>query len=155
MDRFIVKNLVVLSLIAGGILGLFAPIPYLGTVILFTVLFLIAPLVMVYMIMDGKFDVVEVKNSIIAGAITGFSVNFSFSFVYALMMVILAKVFKYSSNFFLTSMIINSPFWLLFVFVAFIGVLFATTNAFSGFLTYYVINFIRDNYEKQHNNEEK
>ena len=80
----------------------------------------------------------------------GFCTNFSFSAVYAVLMVILAKGFQYTTNYFLTAMITNSPVWLLFVFIIFIGVLCAVTNAFTGFLTYYVINFIRDIYEKQH-----
>ena len=63
---------------------------------------------------------------------------------------ILAKFFNLTMNFVLTTMIVNSPLWLLGVFIIFIGVLCATTNAFSGFLTYYVINFIRDVYESEH-----
>lgn len=148
MNKFIIKNTVILSLILGLILGLLAPIPYVGMVMLFIILLMTAPLVIVYMIMAGQFNLTSTKNSIITGAISGFSANFSFSFTYALLMVVLGKVFHISTNFFLTAMISNSPIWLLLVFIIFIGVLFATTNAFSGFLTHYVIDFIRDIYEK-------
>ena len=79
-----------------------------------------------------------------------FCVNITFSGMYCLLITILAKGFQYTTNFFLTAMITNSPIWLIAVFIIFIGVLCATTNAFSGFLTYYIINFIRDMYEKQH-----
>ena len=51
-------------------------------------------------------------------------------------------------------MIINSPVWLFVTVVIFVGVLSATTNAFSGFMTYYIINFIRDIYEKKSKNQE-
>ena len=148
MDKFLVKNTIVYSLLLGLISGILAPIPYVGMVMLFIMLLLTAPMVMVYMIMAGQFDLTSVKNSIITGAISGFSANFSFSFTYAIMMVILSKAFHITTNFFLTAMIVNSPIWLLLVFIIFIGVLFATTNAFSGFMTHYIIDFIRDIYEK-------
>ena len=150
MDKFVIKNIIILSLILGMILGLLAPIPYVGTVMLICTLLLAAPCVMVYMIMDGKLDLTTTKDSIITGALTGFVANISFSIAYAVVMAIMAKFFGYTTNFFLTAMIVNSPIWLLGVFIIFIGVLCATTNSFSGFATYYIINFIRDMYEKQH-----
>lgn len=149
MDRIIVKNIIILSLVLGAILGLLAPIPYVGTVMLICSLLLASPIVMVYMIMDNKLELTTTKDSIITGALVGFVVNISFSIAYAVVMAIMAKFFGYSSNFFLTAMIVNSPIWLLGVFIVFIGVLCATTNSFSGFATYYIINFIRDMYEKQ------
>lgn len=150
MNRFIIKYFVILSLILGVILGILAPVPYVGMVSLFAALLLAAPLVMVYLIMDGKLDLTTTKDSILTGALIGFCTNFSFSVAYSILIAILAKGFQYTTNFFLTAMITNSPVWLLFVFIIFIGVLCAVTNAFTGFLTYYVINFIRDMYEKQH-----
>ena len=150
MNKFFIKNIVILSLILGVILGLLAPVPYVGMAALFGALLLAAPVVMVYLIMDSKLDLTTAKDSILTGALVGFCTNFSFSVTYAVLMAILAKGFQYTTNYFLTAMITNSPIWLLFVFIIFIGVLCAVTNAFTGFLTYYVINFIRDMYEKQH-----
>ena len=149
MDKFVVKNIIVFSLILGVILGVLAPIPYVGTFMLIVALVLSAPLVMIYLIMDNRLELTTTKDSIITGAIVGFVVNISFSIAYASIMAILAKTINYSSNFILTTMIVNSPIWLLGVFIIFIGVLCATTNPFSGFVTYYIINFIRDMYEKQ------
>ena len=50
MDKFIIKTIVVLSLILGAILGLLAPIPFVGMVMLFAALLLAAPLVVIYLI---------------------------------------------------------------------------------------------------------
>lgn len=149
MDKFVVKNIIIFSLMLGVILGLLAPIPYVGTVMLVVALLLSAPIIMFYLIMDNKLELTTTKDSIITGAIVGFAVNISFSVAYASVVAILAKTINYSSNYILTTMIVNSPIWLLGVFIIFIGVLCATTNAFGGFLTYYLINFIRDMYEKQ------
>ena len=120
MDKFVVKNIIVFSLILGVILGLLAPIPYVGTVMLIVALLLSAPVIMFYMIMDNKLELTTTKDSIITGAIVGFMVNISFSVAYALVVAILAKTISYSSNYILTTMIVNSPIWLLGVFIIFI-----------------------------------
>jgi hypothetical protein len=156
MDRDVIKNIIVVSLILGVFLGILAPIPYVGLFMLIFALLLASPIVILFLIMAGKCDLTTTKDSIITGAIVGFSTNITFSIAYSLIMVILSLGFHYSSNFFLTAMIINSPIWLTGVFIIFIGVLTATTNAFSGFVTYYIINLIRDVYEKSHpNNDDK
>lgn len=150
MDKFIIKNIIMLSLILGAILGLLAPIPYVGGVMLFAVLVLAAPIVVLYLIMDSKLDLTTPKDSIITGALIGFCSDLTFALCYSIVMVILAQGFHYTPNFFLTAMLTHSPVWLVLLFILFLGVLCATTNAFSGFATFYIINFIRDMYEKQH-----
>ncbi len=155
MDKTIIQTILLLSLILGAILGLLAPIPFIGIVMLLTALLLASPLVTVYLIMDGKLDLTTIKDSIITGAAIGFVSNIAFSSVYSIVMAILAKGFNITTNFFLSAMITNSPIWLLAIFIIFIGILSAVTNAFSGFLTYYIINFIRDMYEQRLKNNNK
>ena len=155
MDKTIIQTILLLSLILGAILGLLAPIPFIGIVMLLTALLLASPLVTVYLIMDGKLDLTTIKDSIITGAAIGFVSNIAFSSVYSIVMAILAKGVNITTNFFLSAMITNSPIWLLAIFIIFIGILSAVTNAFSGFLTYYIINFIRDMYEQRLKNNNK
>lgn len=150
MNRILVKNISVFSLILGLILGIAAPVPYIGMIMLFGLLLGAAPVVMVYLIMAGGLELTTAKDSILTGALAGFAANLTFSGIYSVIMVILSKVFHYTPNFFLTAMIENSPIWLLLTFIIFLGVLCATTNAFSGFATFYIINLIRDIYEKEH-----
>ncbi|MBO5385584.1 hypothetical protein J6A64_04640, partial [bacterium] len=90
MDKFVVKNIIVFSLILGVILGLLAPIPYVGTFMLIVALILSAPIIMLYLIMDNRLELTTTKDSIITGAIVGFVVNISFSIAYASVMAILA-----------------------------------------------------------------
>ncbi|MBD5402385.1 hypothetical protein HDR58_06245 [bacterium] len=153
MNRILIKNVIVLSLILGSILGLLAPIPIVGIFMLFGILLLAAPLVMVYLIMDGKLELTTPTDSIITGALVGFSANMSFASAFCIMIFILSQFFNFNQNLFLTAMIVNSPIWLLGVFIIFLGILIATTNAFTGFGTFYVINFIRDMYEKKYFND--
>lgn len=150
MDRVVVTNLIIYSIILGLLLGTLGAVPYIGIWMLVISITLSAPLVMVYLIMDSKLDLTTIKDSIITGAIIGFCNSLIFSASYSIVVAILFKCFHYTNNQVLTSIIINSPMWLLVCFMIFIGVFNATTNAFSGFTTYYVINFIRDMYEKNH-----
>ncbi len=149
MDKTVIKNIIIISLVLGLILGIAAAIPYVGIIGLTGVMLFAAPLTMVYLIMAGKLDLTTTKDSIINGAIAGFGANLTFALMYSLIITIMFRVFNYSSNYFLSSIISNSPFWLLIVCIMFVGTLTATTNAFAGLATHYIINFIRDTYEKR------
>lgn len=155
MNKVILKDLVLCSLLIGIVFGVIACIPYISGFALFGVLFLTAPVVILLLIMSGKADLTTPKNSIVSGALTGFFANITFSFAYSIIVALLYITLKFTTNYFLTAMIINSPIWLLIVIILFVGVLTATTNAFSGFLTYYIINLIRDIYEKKHLGEDR
>lgn len=151
MNRLILKDITIYSLVLGFILGLLSVIPYIGTFMLFALLLLVAPLIVLYMIMAGKLDLTTIKDSIIWGAASGFSANITFSVSACITLALLKIGFNYSTNYLLTTMIMNSPVWLVFICIIFLGTLVATTNAFTSFLTYYIINFIRDMYERKHN----
>jgi len=150
VDKSQIINTIKLSLILGAILGILVFVPYINIAILLITLLMSAPAVMVYMIMDGKLELESVTHSLVVGAISGFSVNITFSAMFSILTVASALWFNYNPNVFLTAMITQSPLWLLVTFIVFIGVLFATTNAFSGVVVYYLINLIRDIYEKKH-----
>lgn len=155
MDRVVVKNLIIISAILGVILGVLGAVPYIGIwLFIFAILFS-APVTMVYLIMDSKLDLTTIQNSIITGAITGFCSCVFFSCAYSILTAIIFNLAHYSNNKILTSIIINSPMWLLAVFIIFIAVVSATVNAFSGLATYYIINYIRDMYEKNHPQDEQ
>lgn len=155
MDRVVVKNLIIISAILGVILGTLGAVPYIGIwLFIFAILFS-APVTMVYLIMDSKLDLTTIQNSIITGAITGFCSCIFFSCAYSILTAIIFNFAHYSNNKILTSIIINSPMWLLAVFIIFIAVVSATVNAFSGLATYYIINYIRDMYEKNHPQDEQ
>lgn len=82
------------------------------------------------------------KDSIITGAIAGFVSYLGFSIIYVPISVILMKLFHIAANAGVGFMLGNATFFLLVVISLFMGVLSATVNAFTGFLTFYVIDFI-------------
>lgn len=152
-DNKLLYYTAMITLLLGLGLGIIAPVPYIGFLSFIAVLFLSAPGILLYLIMAGVYDFSTIKNCVIFSALIGFVANFSFGISYSLLTFILFKIFKYSNNVILSSMISNSPLWLLIVVILFLGVLSATLNAFSGIATYFIINYVRDYYEKKHHNE--
>ena len=150
-DNKLLYYTMMITLLLGLGLGIIAPIPFIGFLAFLAVLILSSPGILLYLIMAGVYDFTTIKNCVVFSALIGFVANFSFGIAYSLLTFILFKIFKYSSNVILSSMISNSPLWLLLVVIIFLGVLSATLNAFSGLATYYIVNFLRDYYEKKHN----
>lgn len=153
MNRNIFINLLIISLAVGFVLGELAVIPFVSMIALFLMLFFSAPIAIVLLIMLGKLDLTTVKDSIIQGLTAGFFANITFSLGYCISTALIYIIWKYTSNYFLTTMIINSSAWLIFMVIIFIGTLTAVTNAFSGFCLYYIINYIRDYYEEKQRNQ--
>src|SRR5574344_2041930 len=98
MNRILVYRIIILSLILGTILGVLAPIPFVGTFILLITLLLSSPIVILYLIMDGKLELTTTKDSIITGALIGFTTNISFAVTYSIVMAILSYGFHYRSE---------------------------------------------------------
>lgn len=153
MDRNLFFNLLITSLALGFIFGEIAVIPHVGLVALFLMLFMSAPVALVLLIMLGKLDLTTVKDSIIQGMVAGFFANITFSLGYCITTALIFIIWKYTSNYILSTMIVNSSAWLILMVIIFIGVLTAVTNAFSGFCLYYIINYIRDCYEEKQRKE--
>ena len=76
------------------------------------------------------------------GAIAGFVSYLGFSVVYVPISVILMKFFHIAANYGVGLMLGNASFFILVVISVFMGVLSATVNAFTGFLTFYVLEFL-------------
>ena len=65
-----------------------------------------------------------------------------FSIIYVPISVILMKFFHIAANYGVGLMLENANFFILVVISLFLGVLSATVNAFTGFLTFYVIDLV-------------
>ncbi len=150
MDKNTVINILIFSLAIGFVLGQIALVPYVGLVAILFLCFMSAPIAVLLLIMAGKLDLTSVKDSIIQGAFSGFCANSTFCIGYCITSSLIFSILNHTTNYFLTAMIIKSPLFLLLMVIMFTGVLIAVTNAFSNFCLYYIINYIRDNYERNH-----
>lgn len=142
IDLVLFKQISVLSAFFGAVLGLLTLFPYIGTLSVIFLLIFIAPLVIYLLIKYKCLNLSLIKESIIVGAIAGFVAYLGFSVIYIPISVILMKFFHISANYGIGLMLNNANFFILTVLSLFMGVLSATINAFSGFLTFYAIELM-------------
>ena len=155
MNIKLLKQICILSLFLGGVLGLITLIPFVNQISFWILMCFAAVCVMLFMIKLELLDMQSVKESVILGAIIGFVAFLGFSVIYIPITVFLAKVFQLYTNYGIAVSLSNASFGLTFVIVLFMGILAATVNAFSGFLTYYGVDFYRALYKKDNNFEVK
>ena len=87
--------------------------------------------------------ITTVQESAVLGAIIGFISFIGFSIFYIPIIIVLARFFRYYPNYGVSMALNNASLGLIIVLVIFMGVLAATINAFSGFLTFYGIDFFQ------------
>lgn len=148
INFILLRQISILSIFFGLITGLITLIPYIGTVSFIFLICFIAPLVIWLLVKYNCLSLSTIKDSIIVGSIAGFVAYLGFSIIYIPISVILMKLFHLSANYGIGLMLSNASFFILIVLSLFMAVLGATINAFTGFLTYYVIEFI-NSFEKK------
>lgn len=138
----LLRQISILSIFFGALLGLVTLIPAVGTVSMIFLICFIAPLVIWILIKYECLSLSSIKESVIVGAIAGFVSYLGFSIIYLPVSIVLMKYFHIASNYGIGLMLNNAGFFILTVLSLFMGVLSATVNAFTGFLTFYVLEFI-------------
>ncbi len=143
IDFILLKRISILSAFFGAILGFITLIPFIGTYSLVFLFCFIAPLVIWILVKYNCLSLSSVKGSVITGAIAGMVAYLGFSIVYIPISVILMKLFNLSANYGIGLTLLNANLFILVVLSLFMSVLSATINAFTGFLTFYVIELMR------------
>ena len=138
----LLRQISVLSAFFGAILGFITLIPFIGTISMVFLICFIAPIVIWLLIKYKCLSLASIKESVIVGAIAGFVAYMGFSVIYIPISVILMRFFHLAANYGIGLMLNNAGFFILTVLSIFMGVLSATINAFTGFLTFYVIEFV-------------
>lgn len=142
INFILLKQIAILSAFFGAVLGALTLIPYLGVISFVFLICFISPLVIWILVKYNCLSPSSIKDSVITGAISGFIAYMGFSIIYVPISVILMKLFHISANIGVGYMLGNASFFLLLILSLFMGVLGATVNAFTGFLTFYVLDFI-------------
>ncbi len=142
INFILLKQIAILSAFFGAVLGALTLIPYLGVISFVFLICFISPLVIWILVKYNCLSLSSIKDSVITGAISGFIAYMGFSIIYVPISVILMKLFHISANIGVGYMLGNASFFLLLILSLFMGVLGATINAFTGFLTFYVLDFI-------------
>ena len=142
INYILLRQITILSIFFGLLLGLVTLIPYAGAISFVFLLCFVAPLVIWILIKYGCISLSSVKDSVIVGAIAGFVSYMGFSIIYVPISVLLMKFFQIAANYGVGLMLQNANLFILIVISLFLGVLGATINAFTGFLTFYVIDLV-------------
>lgn len=142
INRVLLRQISVLSLFFGALLGAVTLVPYIGTFSFIFLICFIAPLVIWILIKYNCLSLTSIKDSVIVGAIAGFVAYMGFSIIYVPVSVVLMKFFHLAANYGVGLMLQNANFFILIVISMFLGVLGATVNAFTGFLTFCILDLV-------------
>lgn len=143
INWILIKQISILSAFFGAVAGILTVIPYISVVSFIFLLCFIAPIVIWLLIKYDCISLDSVQKGIITGALSGFVSFMAFSIIYVPLSMILMKLFSYSANYGVGMIFRHSGFFLLMTISVFMSVLSATLNAFTGFLTYCVIDLIK------------
>lgn len=150
MNKSILKIIVLLSIFLGIVCGLLTIVPFVGEFVFWILIIAAAVVVILFMTKMKLLEIATVKQSVVVGALIGFVSFLAFSAVYIPAVIVLAKLLNYIPNQGVVMFLSHSSFGLTVMLSVFMGVLSATLNAFSGFLTYYIVEFNKSlNFKEQ------
>ena len=153
MDKSLLKLILLISAFIGGLGAVLTFIPFVGQVAFWILLCFASVIVLVFLMRTGLLELYTVQESVTIGAIVGFVSFMVFCIIYVPVVIILLKFFNYYSNYGVAVMLKAASFWIIFILSVFMAILSATINAFTGFLTFYVSEFMKTldkNEEKRH-----
>ena len=137
----ILKVLVLISLISGGIMGLIAIIPFLSFTVLCILMFIMAPFIIVYFKNLNLIENLDIEKGILYGGISGFVAFIGFSITFFPIAFVIDLIFKTET--FLWVNVIFKSFTFMVGMVIFTALLSAIFNMFTGFLTAYVYQYFK------------
>ena len=138
----LLRQISILSAFFGAIAGVITIIPYIGIYSFIFLLCFIAPIVVWLLYKYNCITLSSVKDGIIVGSIAGFIAYIAFSVIYIPISIILLKTLNYTANYGIGLMLNNAGVFLLTVTSIFLSVVGATINGFTGFITFYLIEFL-------------
>lgn len=141
MDKSLLKLVMLVSAFIGGVCGVITILPFVGQIAFWILLCLSSVIVMTFLMRAKVLELFTVQESVTLGAIIGFVSFMAFCIIYVPAVVILMKFFNYYSNYGVSVILSSASFGVILILSLFMGVLSATVNAFTGFLTYYVKEF--------------
>lgn len=143
MNKSILKIILLLSIFLGIVSGMLTIVPFVGEVIFWLLITISAPIVILFMTKQNILEIFTVRQGVVIGGIIGFAAFLAFCAVYIPAVIVLAKFFNFSTNYGVSMFLSNASFWLIVLLSSFMAVLSATINAFSGFVTFYLIEFTK------------
>lgn len=143
MNLLILKQLSILSAIAGAILGFITIIPYVSMISFLVLILFLSAFILCYLKQNDLIGIISIREGCIFGAVIGFVSFIAFSIIYSPISMLLGWLIpSYSQGFlrfFMTSFGSVVVMILLMILMAGISALF---NGFTGLVTAYVYELI-------------
>ena len=153
MNLRLLKQISILSVILGAILGLVTLIPYIGVLSFLICVFAAGSLVLIYLQKLELIGELDTRAWSIYGAISGFVAFIGFSISFVPLATIIGFIYK--GSFYLgVSLLFRSGIFVTIMMVLFVAILAALMNAFSGLVTMYIYNQIETKPEEAKTNIE-
>lgn len=137
MNGLLLKQISIISLIAGAVMGLLTIIPVIGNFTFLVTMTLIGAVLVVYIKKMSLVSYIEPKDGALYGALSGFIsfVGFSLTFLPAATLI---GLFAKSSYFMGISLLMRSGVFVWLMMIVFIAALSALMNAFSAMVAAYI-----------------
>ncbi len=139
-QKSLIKIITIVSVLTGAITGVVSVIPFLSFLLMITVMFFMAPFIIIYLRHLNIIKDTQIDKSMIYGAISGFTGFIGYSLTFFPIAFIIDSIFKTQTFFWVKVVCQNFLFTLTLIFCT--SLLCAMFNAFSGFLTSYTIQYI-------------
>lgn len=140
MNTQFAKRIIILSALAGIILAVASIIPIVVKFAVFVLMTCVSVPVMMVLRHYGVLEMASVKDSLAAGALSGFISYIIFSVIFLPLVSVLSYFFAIGYLGGLVLMLKLSNIGLILMFTIFISVVSVIFNAFSSLLYYYIIN---------------
>jgi len=142
MNKTLLKQISILSIILGFALGIITLIPFIGQIAFIILMCLASAIIIIFMLKVELLEVIPIKESVILGSIIGFVSFVAFCVVYLPLVAVLGKIFGLYSLYGISIALQAGSTGIIILMVLFMGVLSATVNAFTAFLTFYLAEIL-------------
>ena len=143
MNLLLLKQLSILSVFAGAILGFLTIIPYLSFLSFMILILCLSAFVIIYLKQNDLIGIISVKEGCIFGAIIGFISFIAFAVVYTPISMLLGWLIPTYTQGFLRFFLSSFGSFVVMIFlIIFMGGISALFNGFSGLITAYVYELI-------------
>ncbi len=143
MNKLLLKQVSILSIIAGIILAFLTLIPVIGQLSFIILMVLVSAIIIVFMTKFDLIDVMEIRESVVLGALIGFVSFLAFAAVFLPAAWLLGRFFSLPYLYGISIILNVGSFGVIFLLTVFVAVLSATINAFSAFITFYILEFLK------------
>lgn len=143
MNKLLLKQVSILSIIAGIVLAFLTLIPFVGQLAFIALMSLVAAFIISFMVKIDLLEILSIRESVILGALIGFVSFMAFAIVYLPIVALMGRFFNLYYLYGISMLLNVGSFGVIFLLTIFVAILSATINAFSAFITFYVLEFLK------------